>query len=108
MHPHMSGKFLWGVSTSGYQSEGGFNGDGEPQNNWAAAERDGRAQRTGSASEFWTRYESDFALARSMGCEGAQADSAAALSRLLASRRPKDRPLVIGATIDPAQYTQQF
>jgi acetolactate synthase-1/2/3 large subunit len=47
-------------------------------------------------------------LAQSMGCEGAQADSAAALSRLLAARRPKGRPLVIGATIDPAQYTQQF
>lgn len=47
-------------------------------------------------------------LARSMGCEGAQADSPAALQRLLAGKRPNDRPLVIGATIDPAQYTQQF
>ena len=47
-------------------------------------------------------------LARSMGCEGALADSPAALQRLLAGKRPKDRPLVIGATIDPAQYTQQF
>jgi len=47
-------------------------------------------------------------LAQSMGCEGATAASAAALSRLLAAKRPKDRPLVIGATIDPAQYTRQF
>jgi acetolactate synthase-1/2/3 large subunit len=47
-------------------------------------------------------------LARSMGCEGAAVDSAAALSRLLAAKRPKDRPLVVGARIDPAQYTQQF
>ena len=47
-------------------------------------------------------------LARSMGCEGAQAESPAALQRLLAAKRPKDRPLVIGATIDPAQYTRQF
>jgi acetolactate synthase I/II/III large subunit len=47
-------------------------------------------------------------LAQSMGCEGAAVDSAAALSRLLAARRPKDRPLVVGATIDPAQYTKQF
>jgi acetolactate synthase-1/2/3 large subunit len=47
-------------------------------------------------------------LAQSMGCEGATADSAAALERLLAGKRPKDRPLVIGANIDPAQYTQQF
>jgi acetolactate synthase-1/2/3 large subunit len=47
-------------------------------------------------------------LARSMGCEGAAVDGAAALSRLLAGKRPKDRPLVVGARIDAAQYTQQF
>jgi acetolactate synthase-1/2/3 large subunit len=47
-------------------------------------------------------------LARSMGCEGAQVDNARALQRLLAGKRPKDRPLVVGATIDPAQYTRQF
>jgi len=47
-------------------------------------------------------------LAQSMACEGAAVDSAAALSRLLAAKRPKDRPLVVGARIDPAQYTQQF
>ena len=32
---------LWGVATSAYQSEGGFNGPGQPQTNWAAAERAG-------------------------------------------------------------------
>jgi len=47
-------------------------------------------------------------LAQAMGCEGATLDSAAGLSRLLAGKRPKDRPLVVGARIDPAQYTQQF
>jgi acetolactate synthase-1/2/3 large subunit len=47
-------------------------------------------------------------LARSMGCEGVMVDSAAALSRALAAPRPKDRPTVIGARIDPAQYTAQF
>jgi acetolactate synthase-1/2/3 large subunit len=47
-------------------------------------------------------------LAQSMGCEGATADNAAALDRLLAARRPKDRPLVVGARIDPAQYVRQF
>lgn len=47
-------------------------------------------------------------LAQSMGCEGATVDSATALSRLLAGKRAKDRPLVVGARIDPAQYTQQF
>jgi beta-glucosidase/6-phospho-beta-glucosidase/beta-galactosidase len=68
MNGQMSGSFLWGVSTSGYHSEGGYNGDGEPQNNWAASERAGISQRTGRAAEFWTRYEEDFARARSMGC----------------------------------------
>ena len=47
-------------------------------------------------------------LAQSMGCEGAEASGAPALERLLAARRPQDRPLVVGAQIDPAQYTQQF
>ena len=35
------GEFLWGVATSAYQSEGGYNGAGEPQTNWAEAERCG-------------------------------------------------------------------
>jgi len=30
--------FLWGVATSPYQSEGGYNGPGQPQTNWASAE----------------------------------------------------------------------
>ena len=47
-------------------------------------------------------------LARAMGCEGAMVGSAAELSRLLSGARPKDRPLVVGARIDPAQYTAQF
>jgi acetolactate synthase-1/2/3 large subunit len=47
-------------------------------------------------------------LARSMGCEGAEVKSAPALQRLLAQQRPQDRPLVVGAQIDPAQYTTQF
>jgi len=47
-------------------------------------------------------------LAQSMACEGATVDSAAALARLLAGKRPGDRPLVVGARIDPAQYTRQF
>ncbi len=47
-------------------------------------------------------------LARSMGCEGVAVDSAGALARALSAPRPKDRPTVIGARIDPAQYTAQF
>ncbi|HUN70276.1 MAG TPA: thiamine pyrophosphate-binding protein [Burkholderiales bacterium] len=47
-------------------------------------------------------------LAPAMGCEGVMVDSAAALQKLLARARPRDRPLVVGARIDPAQYTAQF
>ena len=47
-------------------------------------------------------------LAPAMGCEGAMVDSAAALQKVLSGARPKDRPLVIGARIDPAQYAAQF
>ncbi len=53
--------------------------------------------------------ETDVAkLAESMGCAGTMVDSAAALERVLAGPRPSDRPLVIGARIDPAQYAAQF
>jgi len=47
-------------------------------------------------------------LARAMGCDGVEVDSAEALESVLAGARAKDRPLVIGAKIDPAQYTAQF
>ena len=47
-------------------------------------------------------------LAPAMGCEGVMQDSSAALGRVLAGNRPKDRPLVVGARIDPSQYTAQF
>jgi acetolactate synthase-1/2/3 large subunit len=47
-------------------------------------------------------------LAESMGCAGTAVDTAAALERALAAPRPSDRPLVIGAQIDPAQYAAQF
>ena len=48
------------------------------------------------------------ALAQSMGCDGINVDSAAGLEAALAAPRATDRPLVIGATIDPAQYAAQF
>lgn len=47
-------------------------------------------------------------LARAMACEGVTVENAAALERALAEARPTDRPLVIGARIDPAQYRAQF
>lgn len=47
-------------------------------------------------------------LARAMGCDGVEVDSVKALEGALAGPRAKDRPLVIGAKIDPAQYAAQF
>jgi len=62
--------FFWGVATSAYQSEGGYNEEERLRTNWAAAEEKGDVARVGSAVEFWTRYEEDFALAAGMGCRG--------------------------------------
>jgi len=59
--------FLIGVATSGYQSEGGYNGPGEPKNNWGNCEASGRVQKTGSAVDFWNRYREDYRLARGLG-----------------------------------------
>ena len=39
--------FAVGVATSGYQVEGGFNGDGEPHNNWSGWEDIGRVDALG-------------------------------------------------------------
>jgi len=59
--------FLWGVSTSSYQHEGGYNQKGQPQNNWAEWERSGRVEKTGRAVDFWNRYKEDFDLAAGLG-----------------------------------------
>ena len=60
---------FFGVATSAYQSEGGYNGPGEPRTNWATAEESGDVSPTGSAAEFWLRYQEDFDRAASMGCD---------------------------------------
>ncbi len=60
-------EFLWGVSTSAYQHEGGINGEGEPQNNWAWAERENKVDPAGNAADFWTRAEEDFERCRTLG-----------------------------------------
>ncbi len=63
----MSGEFLWGVATSPYQHEGGYNGEGQPRNNWYEWEASGRVERSGRAVDFWNRYEEDFDRAEMMG-----------------------------------------
>ncbi|MEI6350485.1 MAG: family 1 glycosylhydrolase [Verrucomicrobiota bacterium] len=59
--------FLWGVATSAYQSEGGYNGPGEPVTNWASAEAARDVMVAGRAAEFWNCYQEDFARCRQMG-----------------------------------------
>ncbi|MEB3197437.1 MAG: family 1 glycosylhydrolase [Candidatus Sericytochromatia bacterium] len=57
------GDFLWGVATSGHQSEGG-----DQTSNWAAWGRAGKvAQPIGPAIDFWNRYEEDLDLAAGLG-----------------------------------------
>ena len=63
----MSEKFLWGVSTSPYQHEGGYNGDGQPRNNWYEWEASGKVEKSGRSVDFWNRYEEDFDRAEMMG-----------------------------------------
>ena len=60
--------FAVGVATSGYQVEGGYNGDGEPHNNWAAWEGAGRAARSGLACDFWRHPEEALDRAAAIGC----------------------------------------
>ncbi len=59
--------FLWGVATSGYQSEGGYNQAGQPHNNWSEWERTGRVNATHGGTHFWQRYREDFSLGQEMG-----------------------------------------
>ncbi len=60
-------EFLWGVATSAYQSEGGYNGPDQPQTNWAAAERKGDVAKSGIGPDFWHQYPEDFARCRDLG-----------------------------------------
>ncbi len=46
--------------------------------------------------------------AEAMNCHAHSVDSRATLERALAAPRPADRPTVIAARIDPAQYAAQF
>ncbi|HEX4200443.1 MAG TPA: family 1 glycosylhydrolase, partial [Chthoniobacterales bacterium] len=58
---------LWGVATSAYQSEGGYNGPGQPQTNWAEAEHRGDVVPVGLAADFWNRYPEDFGRCKKLG-----------------------------------------
>jgi len=61
--------FRFGVATAGFQIEGGFNGPGEPANNWVRWERAGRVEVSGAAVDFWNRYEEHLDRAAALGCD---------------------------------------
>ena len=60
--------FIVGVATAGFQVEGGYNGQGEPHNNWASWEHTGRAERSGAACGFWDHPEEALDRAAALGC----------------------------------------
>jgi beta-glucosidase/6-phospho-beta-glucosidase/beta-galactosidase len=62
--------FSFGVATSGFQVEGGFNGQGEPRNNWFEWERRKDVEPCGIACDSWRRSEEDLELAGSLGIDG--------------------------------------
>ncbi len=61
--------FRFGVATAGFQVEGGFNGPGEPANNWVAWEQVGRVEPSGRAVGFWDRPEEALDRAAELGCD---------------------------------------
>jgi beta-glucosidase len=66
--PGAAEPFLIGVATAGYQVEGGYNGSGEPANNWIDWEQSGRVERSGLACDFWAHPEEALDRARAIGC----------------------------------------
>jgi beta-glucosidase len=60
--------FTVGVATAGFQVEGGYNGDGEPHNNWVNWEGTGKVERSGVACDFWRRPEEALDRAAAIGC----------------------------------------
>ncbi|HEX2038135.1 MAG TPA: family 1 glycosylhydrolase [Acidimicrobiales bacterium] len=61
--------FRFGVATSGFQVEGGYNGPGEPANNWSWWEAEGRVEPAGGALDFWRQYERHLDRAVEAGCD---------------------------------------
>ncbi|HEY5741770.1 MAG TPA: family 1 glycosylhydrolase, partial [Terrimicrobiaceae bacterium] len=96
----MNEQFLWGVACSGYQCEGGYNGSDQPQNNWSEIEARGRVMRTGLATDFWNRYEEDFARCRAMGLNAFRLSIEWARVQPSTSLQPSDPPAFDMAALD--------
>ncbi|MDP9343762.1 MAG: family 1 glycosylhydrolase [Actinomycetota bacterium] len=63
------GGFSFGVATAGFQVEGGYNGPGQPRNNWYDWEAAGRVEPSGIANDSWRRFEEDLDVASAMGLD---------------------------------------
>ncbi|MGD0594539.1 MAG: family 1 glycosylhydrolase [Acidimicrobiales bacterium] len=61
--------FRFGVATAGFQVEGGFNGPGEPRNNWYEWETEGRVEVSGIALDFWNQFEHHLDQAAALGID---------------------------------------
>ncbi len=64
--------FRFGTAIASFQTEGGINGPGEPENNfyvWERAGLVGRKDISGIAVDFWNRYEEFLDLAVAAGCD---------------------------------------
>jgi 6-phospho-beta-galactosidase/beta-glucosidase len=61
--------FSFGVATAGFQVEGGYNGPGEPANNWGRFEAGGRIEVSGNACGFWLEPDQALDRAASLGCD---------------------------------------
>ncbi len=60
--------FIFGIATAGFQIEGGYNGSGEPANNWCEWEALGKVEPSGVAVNFWNDYEAHLDRVVSAGC----------------------------------------
>ncbi len=61
--------FLFGVATAGFQVEGGYNGPGQPANNWLAWEQVGRVEPSGNGVGFFDRPDEALDRAQAIGCD---------------------------------------
>ncbi|HEV7885973.1 MAG TPA: family 1 glycosylhydrolase [Acidimicrobiales bacterium] len=61
--------FRFGVATAGFQVEGGYNGPGEPANNWSWWEAEGRVEPSGIALDFWNQFARALDKAQELTCD---------------------------------------
>ncbi len=61
--------FTFGVATAGFQIEGGYNGPGEPTNNWAPWEQAGKVEPSGNAVGFFEDFEAHLDRAAAIGLD---------------------------------------